>query len=37
VVLTSRADTAEAKFLSIACAVYAANMQAVHVKVGKVH
>lgn len=36
VVLTSRADTAESKFLSIACAVYAANMGAVRVKVGKV-
>jgi phosphate butyryltransferase len=36
IVLTSRADSAEAKFLSIACAVYAANMQDVHVKVGKV-
>lgn len=37
VVLTSRADTAEAKFLSIACAVYAANMAEVRVKIGKVH
>jgi phosphate butyryltransferase len=36
IVLTSRSDTAEAKFLSIACAVYAANMQDVHVKIGKV-
>jgi phosphate butyryltransferase len=36
VVLTSRADTAESKFLSIACAVYAANMESVRVKVGKV-
>jgi phosphate butyryltransferase len=36
VVLTSRSDTAEAKFLSIACAVYAANMESVRVKVGKV-
>ncbi len=36
VVLTSRADSAESKFLSIACAVYAANMAAVRVKVGKV-
>lgn len=37
VVLTSRADSAEAKFLSIACAVYAANMAEVRVKIGKVH
>jgi phosphate butyryltransferase len=36
VVLTSRSDTAESKFLSIACAVYAANMESVRVKVGKV-
>jgi phosphate butyryltransferase len=36
VVLTSRADSAESKFLSIACAVYAANMESVRVKVGKV-
>jgi phosphate butyryltransferase len=36
IVLTSRADSAEAKFLSIACAVYAANMASVRVKVGKV-
>lgn len=36
VVLTSRADSAESKFLSIACAVFAANMEQVHVKVGKV-
>jgi phosphate butyryltransferase len=36
VVLTSRSDSAETKFLSIACAVYAANMAAVRVKVGKV-
>lgn len=36
VVLTSRADTAESKFLSIACAVYAANMEIARVKVGKV-
>jgi phosphate butyryltransferase len=36
VVLTSRADSAEAKFLSIACAVYAANMESVRVKVGRV-
>jgi phosphate butyryltransferase len=36
VVLTSRADSAESKFLSIAAAVYAANMEAVRVKVGKV-
>jgi phosphate butyryltransferase len=36
VVLTSRADSADAKFFSIACAVYAANMAAVRVKVGKV-
>jgi phosphate butyryltransferase len=36
VVLTSRSDSAESKFLSIACAVYAANMEAVRVKVGKV-
>lgn len=37
VVLTSRSDSAEAKFLSIACAVYAVDMAAVRVKVGKVH
>jgi phosphate butyryltransferase len=37
VVLTSRADSAESKFLSIACAVYAANMESVRVKIGKVH
>ncbi len=37
VVLTSRSDSAESKFLSIACAVHAANMQSVRVKVGKVH
>ena len=37
IVLTSRADTAEAKFLSIACAVYAADMAAIRVKVGKFH
>ncbi len=36
IVLTSRADSSEAKFLSIACAVYAANMESVRVKVGKV-
>jgi phosphate butyryltransferase len=36
IVLTSRSDSAESKFLSIACAVYAANMEAVRVKVGKV-
>lgn len=36
IVLTSRADSGEAKFLSIACAVYAANMESVRVKVGKV-
>ncbi len=36
IVLTSRSDSAEAKFLSIACAVYAADMEAVRVKVGKV-
>ncbi len=36
VVLTSRADSAESKFLSIVCAVYAANMEAVRVKIGKV-
>jgi phosphate butyryltransferase len=36
IVLTSRSDSAEAKFLSIACAVYAANMEAVRVKIGKV-
>jgi phosphate butyryltransferase len=36
VVLTSRSDSAESKFLSIACAVYAANMESVRVKVGKV-
>jgi phosphate butyryltransferase len=37
IVLTSRSDTAESKFLSIGCAVYAANMESVRVKVGKVH
>lgn len=37
VVLTSRSDSAEAKYLSMACAVYAANMDRVRVKVGKVH
>lgn len=36
IVLTSRADSAESKFLSIACAVFAANMADVRVKVGKV-
>ncbi len=36
IVLTSRSDTAESKFLSIACAVYAANMSTVKVKIGKV-
>ena len=36
VVLTSRSDTAESKFFSIACAVYAADMAAVKVKIGKV-
>jgi phosphate butyryltransferase len=36
IVLTSRSDSAAAKFLSIACAVYAANMEAVRVKMGKV-
>ncbi|MDP2343031.1 MAG: bifunctional enoyl-CoA hydratase/phosphate acetyltransferase [Deltaproteobacteria bacterium] len=36
IVLTSRSDTAESKFLSIACAVYAADMAAVKVKIGKV-
>jgi phosphate butyryltransferase len=36
VVLTSRSDSAEAKFLSIACAVYAASMESVRVKIGKV-
>jgi phosphate butyryltransferase len=36
IVLTSRSDSAESKFLSIACAVYAANMESVRVKVGKV-
>lgn len=36
IVLTSRADSAESKFLSIACAVYAANMESVRVKIGKV-
>jgi phosphate butyryltransferase len=36
VVLTSRSDSAESKFLSIACAVYAANMESVRVKIGKV-
>jgi phosphate butyryltransferase len=34
VVLTSRADTAESKFLSIAAAVYAAQLEAVHIKLG---
>lgn len=37
IVLTSRSDTAESKFLSIACAVYAANMSSVSVKIGRVH
>ena len=36
IVLTSRSDTSESKFLSIACAVYAANFEAVRVKMGKV-
>ncbi len=36
IVLTSRSDTAESKFFSIACAVYAADMAAVKVKIGKV-
>ena len=36
IVLTSRSDSAESKFLSIACAAYAANMEAVRVKVGRV-
>lgn len=35
VVLTSRADTAECKFLSIATAVYAAQMKDVRVKLGR--
>lgn len=35
IVLTSRSDTAESKFLSIACAVHAANMEAVRVKLGR--
>ncbi len=34
VVLTSRADTAESKFLSIATAVYSAQMQSLSVKIG---
>ena len=38
VVLTSRADTAEAKFLSIGLAVYLTNIQrALQLKIGKVH
>lgn len=37
IVLTSRSDTAESKFLSIACAVFAANMSGVRVKVGRTH
>lgn len=36
IVLTSRSDTAESKFLSIACAVFAKNLESVHVKMGKV-
>ena len=36
IVLTSRSDSAESKFFSMACAVYAADMEAVKVKVGKV-
>ncbi len=36
IVLTSRSDSSESKFHSIACAVYAANLQSVHVKLGKV-
>ena len=36
IVLTSRSDSAESKFFSIVCAVYAASMEAVRVKVGKV-
>jgi len=36
IVLTSRSDTAESKFLSIACAVYASNMESVRVKIGRV-
>jgi phosphate butyryltransferase len=36
IVLTSRSDTAESKFLSIACAVYAATMESVRVKIGRV-
>lgn len=35
IVLTSRSDSPESKFFSIACAVYAADMAAVKVKVGK--
>ncbi|MFT4572404.1 MAG: phosphate butyryltransferase [Hyphomicrobiaceae bacterium] len=35
VVLTSRADTAESKFLSIAAAVYAAQLESVRVKLGR--
>jgi len=35
VVLTSRADSAEAKFLSMATAVYVANLRQSHVKLGK--
>jgi phosphate butyryltransferase len=38
VVLTSRADSAEAKFASIACAVYTTNVQReLRLKIGKVH
>lgn len=36
VVLTSRSDTAESKFHSIACAVFAKNLASVRVKMGKV-
>jgi len=36
IVLTSRADSADAKLFSIVCAVYAASVDPVHVKVGQV-
>lgn len=36
IVLTSRSDSSESKFHSIACAVYAANFESVRVKMGKV-
>ncbi len=35
IVLTSRSDSSESKFFSIACAVYAANLESVRVKMGK--